>query len=101
MNQQTRGLSQKQQNDCRAALDRFIDKHQLSHWEVTIEVQETMPAGYSVKIAIEPPPDSGLPPWPIHEIAVVNAQVDVAAEVDRLLEAAYKERLPAVEAHER
>jgi hypothetical protein len=90
MDEQTRGLSQEQQNQCRATLDRFIDRHALSGWEMTIEVQETLPAGYSVKIAIEPPPGSGLSSWPIHELAVVNTQVDVAAELDRLLEAAFQ-----------
>jgi len=99
MDEQTRGLSQEQQNHCRAAVNRFIEKHDLSDWEMTIEAQETLPAGYSVKIAIAPPSASGLSPWPILEFAVVNTQADVAAEIDRLLEAAYQARVPAMKAH--
>ncbi len=87
MAQPPRGLLQEQQNDCQAALNRFIDKHKLSDRQMTVEVQETTPAKHSVKIEITPPLESGLPPWPIHEIAVVDASANVAAEVDRLLEA--------------
>jgi hypothetical protein len=101
MDEQARGLSQEQQNDCRAALNRFIEKHDLADWEMMIDVEETLPAGYSVKIAIVPPPASGLPAWPIQEFAVVNAQADAAAEIDRLLEAAYQARLPAMKTHTR
>lgn len=94
MHQQPRGLSQEQQNQCRATLDRFIDKHELQGWEMTIEVKEEASGEFNVKLEIAPPPDSGLPDWPIHEIAAVDASFDVAAEVDCLLEAAL-EAMPA------
>ena len=81
MHQQPRGLSQEQQNQCRATLDRFIVKEEAS-------------GEFNVKLEIAPPPDSGLPDWPIHEIAAVDASFDVAAEVDCLLEAAL-EAMPA------
>lgn len=99
MDQRPRGLSQEQQNDCRAALASFIERHDLAGWEMTIEVEETAPANYRVKIEITPSAESGLPPWPIDEVAVADTPVDVAAAVDRLLEAAYQSRLPAMKAH--
>jgi hypothetical protein len=83
------GLSQKQQNDCRAALAKFIVKHQLADWEMTIEAQETLPMGYSVKVGITPSAKSGLPRLPIDEFAEVNTSADAAAAVERLLETAY------------
>ena len=98
MEHRTRGLSQEQQNQCRAALDRFIDRHELSGWEMTIEVKEAAAGKYNLKLEITPPPDSGLPDWPIHEIAAVDASYDVAAEVDRLLEAALEESLAELKA---
>jgi hypothetical protein len=82
-----RGLSQEQQNECRAALDKFIDRHELSGWEVTIEVKEGAAGKYNLKLEITPP-ESGLPDWPTHEIAGVDAWFDVATEVDRQLEGA-------------
>ncbi len=98
MEQQPRGLSHKQQNGCRAALNKFIDRHELSDWELTIEVKEAAPEKCSVKIEITPPHRSGLPPWPIHEIAVTDRSFDLGAEVDRLLEDAYQTCRPEVSA---
>ena len=90
MVQQARGLSQEQQNDCRAALNRFIDRHQLSDWEMTVKVGETAAGKFSVKIDIVPPPESGLTAWPVEEIAVTEAPFDVAAEVDKMLELGFQ-----------
>jgi hypothetical protein len=93
MDQIARRLSQVQQNNCRAVLAKFIERHDLSDWGSTVKVQETDAGQYSVKIELTPPPKSGLPTWSVDEIAVADASVDVAAEVDELLEAGYKERL--------
>ena len=82
-----------QQNDCRAALAKFIDRHDLSDWESTVKVEETSAGRYCVKIELTPPAKSGLPKWPVDEIAVADASVDVAAEVDKLLESGYQARL--------
>jgi hypothetical protein len=46
-----------------------------------------------VKIELTPPAKSGLPKWPVDEIAVADTSVDVAAEVDKLLESGYQARL--------
>jgi hypothetical protein len=93
MDENLRGLSQEQQNRCRAAVQRFIDRHHLSDWEMTVKVRETAPAGLSVQVAITPSPQSGLPPWPIQEFAVVDTSSDVAAELEKMLELSYQDRL--------
>jgi len=61
---------------------------------VKVNVQRTTTGKYSVKIEIIPSPESGLPKWPIQEIAVADGAFDVAGDVDRLLELAWKDRLP-------
>jgi hypothetical protein len=93
MDQISKGLSQVQQNNCRAALAKFIDRHDLFDWESTVNVEETSAGQYCVKIELTPPAKSGLAKWTIDEIAVANASVDVAAEVDKLLESGYQARL--------
>jgi hypothetical protein len=93
MNQPSKGLSQVQQNNCRAALAKFIDRHDLSDWESTVNVEETSAGRYRVKIELTPPVKSGLPTWSVDEIAVADASVDAVAEVDELLETGYQERL--------
>jgi hypothetical protein len=98
MEHRTRGLSQEQQYQCQATLDKFIDRHELSGWEMTIEVKEAAPGKYDVRLEIMPPHDSGLPDWPVHEIAAVDASFDAAAEVDRLLESALEESLAELKA---
>jgi len=82
-----------QQNNCRAALAKFIDRHHLSDWESTVEVQETSADHYCVKIELTPPAKSGLPTWSVDEIAIADASADVASEVNELLETGFKERL--------
>ena len=92
MDQTPKGLSQVQQNNCRAALAKFIDRHDLSDWESTVNVEETDAGRYCVKIELTPPAKSGLPKWPVDEIAVAGASSDVAAEADKLLESGYQAR---------
>lgn len=92
---QMAGLSQSQQNSCRTALNMFIEKHALGDWEMKMEAQETLPMGYSVNIAITPPAGSGSKRLPIREFAAVDSSDAVSATVNRLLEAAYQESLPA------
>ena len=94
MDQDFRGLSEEQQNDCRAALQKFEERHGLFAWEMKVKVQETALGKYSVKIEITPSPESGLAAWPVQEIAVADASSDVAAEVDKMLELAYQARFP-------
>lgn len=89
----SRGLSQVQGNDCRAALTKFMDRNDLSNWGSTVKVEETNAGRYCVKIELTPPTGAGLPAWSVDEIAIANASVDVAAEVDRLLEIGYQARL--------
>jgi hypothetical protein len=93
MDQTSKGLSQVQQNNCRAALAKFIDRHDLSDWESTVNVEETSAGRYRVKIELTPPAKSGLPKWPVDEIAFSDASADVATEVDKLLESGYQARL--------
>ena len=93
MDQNAKGLSQVHQNDCRAALAKFIDRHDLSDWESTVHVEETAAGKYVVNIELTPPATSGLPLWQVDEIALADTSVDVAAEVDTLLEAGYHARL--------
>jgi hypothetical protein len=88
------GLSEEQQNDCRAALHDFAERHGLSEWGMVVKVEETASEKYCVKIEITPPADSGLPKWPIQEIAVADAAFDVAAEVDKTLELAFQAAFP-------
>lgn len=90
MDQTAKGLSQVQQNNCRAALAKFIDRHDLSDWGSTVNVAETGAGEYRVKIELTPPANSGLLKWPVDEIALTDASVDVATEVDTLLEAGYQ-----------
>jgi hypothetical protein len=93
MDQSSRGLSQAQQNDCRAALAKFIQRHDLSDWGSTVKVEENSTGQYCVKIELTPPARSGLPTWLVDEIAVADVSADVATEVDKLLEAGYQVRL--------
>lgn len=93
MDQISRGLSQVQENDCRAALTKFIDKNDLSDWGSTVKVEETSAGRYRVKIELTPPTSAGLPTWSVDEIEIADASVDVAAEVDKLLEIGYQARL--------
>jgi hypothetical protein len=46
-----------------------------------------------VKIELTPPTSAGLPTWSVDEIEIADASVDVAAEVDKLLELGYQARL--------
>ena len=85
----TKGLSQKQQNDCRAALNSFIGKHAVGDWEITIEARETLPMGYSVKVGMAGPMETGMARLPVNQFAEVDTSDDVAAAVDRMLEAGY------------
>jgi hypothetical protein len=101
MDQISRGLSQAQQNDCRAALAKFLDRHDLSDWGSTVKVEEKSAGRYIVKIELTPPTASGLSTWPVDEIALVDASVDVAAEVDKLLEVGYQARLLDAKVQER
>jgi hypothetical protein len=94
MDQNFGGLSQEQQNDCRAALQKFVDRHAISEWGMMVKVQETTTGQYSVKIEVTPPRESGLAAWPAQEIAVADTSFDVAAEVDKMLELAYQTRQP-------
>lgn len=92
MNQALAGLSEEQQNDCRAALRSFIDRHQFSDWGSTVNVRQTAPGKFSVKIEITPPAGSQSPSWPVQEIAVTDTSTDVAKVVDAMLELGYRAR---------
>jgi hypothetical protein len=87
-------LSEEQENDARAAVQNFIRRHDISDWAVKVNVQEMPTEKYSVRIDITPPSKSGLPKWPIQELAVADGSFDVAGDVDRLLELAWQDRLP-------
>jgi len=93
MDQTLKGLSQAQQNNCRAALAKFIERHDLSDWGSTVNVEETSMGRYFVKVELTPPSKFGLPTWQVDKIAVADASVDVAAELDKLLESSYRARL--------
>jgi hypothetical protein len=93
MDQTLTGLSQAQQNECRAVLANFIHRHGLSDWGSTVKVEETSMGQYRVKIELTPPADSGLPSWPLDEIAVADESVDVASELEALLELGFQSRL--------
>ncbi len=88
------GLTEEQQNDCRAVLEKFIDRHHLSDWGMMVNVQQTTPGKYSLKIELTPQPGSELPAWPLQEIALADASCDAAADIDKLLELAYQARFP-------
>jgi len=93
MDQGLRGLTQVQENDCRAVLAMFIERHDLSDWGSTVNVEEKTPGQFFVKIELTPPEKSGLAEWPVDEIAVSDGSADVATEVDKLLEAGFQVRL--------
>lgn len=90
MNQHSRGLSEEQDNDCRAALHEFVKRHKLSAWGLTVKVQESAEGKYVVRIEMTPTSEFGLPEWPVQEIAVADESFDIAAEVDKKLEIAYE-----------
>jgi len=73
-------------------LAKFIDRHDLSEWESTVNVEETSAGQYLVKIELAPPAKSGLPTWQVDEFAIADTSADVAAEVDELLESGYQAR---------
>jgi len=101
MDRDLRGLSQEQQNSCRAALQTFIDRHRLSDWKMNVKIEETDPEKFRVKIEMAPPSESGLPSWPIEEVNVTDAAFDVAAEVDKMLELGYQARFSESKAESR
>jgi|HubBroStandDraft_5_1064220.scaffolds.fasta_scaffold165152_2 hypothetical protein len=90
MNSNSEGLSEEQQNDCRAALREFARRHAISDWGMTVKVEEASAGKYIVKIEVTPPTGSGLSAWPIQEIAVADTSFDVAAEVNKILELAWQ-----------
>jgi hypothetical protein len=67
--------------------------YDLSDWGSTVKVAETSAGRYRVKIELTPPTSTGLPAWSVDEIEIVDASVDVAAEVDKLLEFGHQARL--------
>lgn len=97
----SRGLSEEQQNDARAAVQSFTRRHDIPDWAVKVNVQETAAGKYSIKIEITPPVVSGLPKLPIQEVAVADESSDVAGDVDRLLELAWQDRLREIDQHKR
>jgi uncharacterized protein involved in high-affinity Fe2+ transport len=100
MDRISRGLSQVQENDCRAALTKFMDRNDLSDWGSTVKVEETNAGRYRVKIKLTPPTGAELPAWSVDEVAIADASVDVAAEVDKLLEIGYQARLQQAKVQE-
>ncbi len=91
MDQTFRGISEEQQNDCRAALQAFVERHALSQWGMNVTVQEKVRGTYSVQIEITPPPKLELTRYlDLQEIAVAGPLFDVATEVDKMLERAYQ-----------
>ena len=98
-NEDLKGLSQEQENEFRAAVQRFIDRHALADWEMTVDVEETAADSFTVKFEIAPPEGSALPAWPMQEITVAKPPMEVAAEIEKLLEEAYQARFPASELH--
>jgi hypothetical protein len=89
MDQKSRGLSQEQQNDCRAELNEFMNRHELSDWEMMVRVEETTAGKFSIRIEITPPSESGLPGSLTQEIEVADASINVAGEVGKMLELAF------------
>jgi hypothetical protein len=90
MSHNFQGISEEQENDCRAALQTFVEKHGLFDWEMTLKVQEATPGHHSVKIEITPPQSTGLARrLPQPEIAVTGPSMDISADVSQLLELAY------------
>jgi hypothetical protein len=83
-------LSQVQQNECRAALNKFIDRHELSDWEMTVTIEEPDPGQYSLTVDLRPPSEPGLSPWPLKEVVLGDASFNVAAAVDEMLELCYE-----------
>jgi hypothetical protein len=94
MSQNFQGLSEEQQNECRAAMDRFVERHDLVKWGITIKFQDTIPDEQSVKIEITPPPDFGLIRSPMREIAVTAPSMDISPEITKMLELAYQDYFP-------
>ena len=92
MEQNLAGLSRKQKSDCRAALQRFINRHEISDWETTIKAEKEARRKYRLKIEITPPAETGLQRWAFKEIAVADRNLNIAAEMDEMLELAYQER---------
>lgn len=73
MDQTFRGISEEQQNDCRAALQAFVERHALSQWGMNVTVQEKVRGTYSVQIEITPPPKLELTRYlDLQEIAVAG-----------------------------
>lgn len=92
MEQNLDGLSQEQQNDCRATLQNFMNRHEISDWGTTIKAGKTPNGDYSLRIEITPPAETGLPPWAFREIALDDATFNLAAEIDKVLELGYQVR---------
>jgi hypothetical protein len=86
------GLSQEHQNECRATLQKFMDRHEISDWGVTIKAGETPKGDFSLRIEITPPAETGLQPWAFREIAIAEANFDLATEIDKVLEHGYQVR---------
>jgi hypothetical protein len=92
MEQDLTGLSQVQQNECRAALQNFMNRHEISDWGTTIDAGKTVRGEYCLRVEITPPAETGLKPWAYREISLEGATFNVAAEIDKALEHGYQVR---------
>jgi hypothetical protein len=54
MDQGLKGLTQEQDNDCRAVLAKFIERHNISDWGSTVKVEEKSHGQFFVKIELTP-----------------------------------------------
>ena len=92
MEQDLTGLSQENQEECRAALKKFMDRQDISNWGTTITAGETPKGDFNLRIEITPPAETGLAPWAFREVATAEASFNLATEIDRVLEHGYQVR---------
>ena len=92
MEQDLTGLSQENQKECRAALKKFLNRHEISDWRTTIKAGETPKGDFNLRIEITPPAETGLQPWAFREVSIADATFNLANEIDRMLEHGYQVR---------
>jgi hypothetical protein len=85
-----RGLSENEEELCRSILQRFEKEHGLARWALMITKREMIPGRYHIRIAIAPPPEFQLPTNSLKDIAGADATFNIAAEVGKMLEIAYR-----------
>jgi hypothetical protein len=84
---QLRGLSSQQRASCRAALEAFLDRHELAYWGLIVNLAESEPRSWQLEVSVIAPMDQDFPARTTH--LQVDKTLDLGRVVDLCLETHY------------